>query len=82
MVTKENALKYRHFSENPEHELRKDTGGEAERDKNKRRKSGAMTRSVLWPTLAASFTLPCSTSPPKVVVQGCALESQPLYGAP
>lgn len=47
-----------------------------------RRKSGAMTRSVLWPTLAASFTLPCSTSPPRVTVQGCALESHPLCAAP
>lgn len=47
-----------------------------------RRKSGAMTRSVLWPTLAASFTLLCSTSPPKVTVQGCALESHPLCAAP
>lgn len=39
--------------------------------------SEAVARSAPWPAVAASFTLPCSTSPPKVTACGCALESNP-----
>lgn len=43
--------------------------------------SEAAARSAPWPAVAASFTLPCSTSPPKVAVCGCALESNPEWSS-
>lgn len=43
--------------------------------------SEAVARSAPWPAVAASFTLPCSTSPPKVAACGCALESNPECGS-